>query len=91
MNETNKEWEKDLRKLVGAVEFLHGVPVEIPKEDFDKLVIFISQLLSQKDTEWKEKIRNISFIDLYIKYKNDRRFTTIDEILDIGIKEDILQ
>lgn len=99
MKETNKEWEKVFLENFCELKFGDGTVLNGGKSAYrvikspkvaDDILLFISRLLSQKDTEWKERVRRFSFIDSYIKYKNDKRFTSIDEILDIGIKEDLL-
>ncbi len=59
--ETNKEWEVQFDEKIKDIFFPYGGD----SYDFDAEAVkqFISQLLSQKDTEWKEKIEKE-----YIKY-----------------------
>lgn len=62
------EWEKEFDERFKDVEFLRGVPVNLPEETRQEIKSFISSLLSLQRRELAEKVEGMKLPSDYPQY-----------------------
>ena len=83
---------KQIVEKVRYVEFLHGVPVELPNRTKELLRSSIREAISSRDTYWKERVKkevegmkknenNLGF-ELKDKWKAEAHNQALDTLLD---------
>ena len=72
---------KQIVEKVRYVEFLHGVPVELPNRTKELLRSSIREAISSRDTYWKERVKTLRK-ELWHDYHNAQRWSEQKAVAD---------
>jgi len=71
---TNK-LKQEAREILSNVEFLHGIPVQVPKETVERILSLIDKALEARDKEFEEMIKSQKETEKQLHTPNCQRGT----------------